>query len=267
MKKKYTVYVHSADILEFYKYLLIKNLLSSILNNASKIICNSNFMKNKLHDIGIKNKSISVIFPRIDFNKYDKYIDSEPIYDKYNLLGNKIILSINSLIPRKGNDIVIRALNDLKEKIYDFVYVIIGDGPYMSHLKKLVNNYNLNDYIIFTGSVSDNEKMSFYQACDVFIMLSREIISSGEAEGFGMVFLEANASGKPVIGGNSGGIPDAVIDYQTGLLVDPTDVKQTCDAILKILTDKELANSLAENGKQRVKDNFDWRNIITDEIL
>ena len=92
-----------------------------------------------------------------------------------------------------------------------------------------------------------------YRTCDLFILTSREIETNGEVEGFGIVFLEAGACGKPVIGARSGGIQDAVIDKMTGILVDPSDISGTSEAIIKLLSDEELRNRLGKNGKIRVE--------------
>ena len=105
----------------------------------------------------------------------------------------------------------------------------------------------------FAGKVDDEKLPSYYQSCNVFILTSREIKERGEAEGFGIVFLEAGACGKPVIGSKSGGIPDALIDSVTGILVDPLDIEGIADAIIRLLSNENLAARLRKNGRKRVE--------------
>src|SRR5262249_14775190 len=140
------------------------------------------------------------------------------------LLGTRasgpVILTVGSLVERKGQDMIIRALPLIANAVPGVSYLIVGDGPYKANLKTLVTSMGLQDRVVFTGRVSDEELPEFYALSDVFAMPSRACLDSNDVEGFGMVFLEAGATGKPVVAGRSGGIEDAVVDGVTGLLVD-----------------------------------------------
>jgi len=258
-KCPYYVYTHSADILEYQKYGLIKKCLLSILNNAEKIVANSHFTKEKLLDLNVSLSKIIVIFPRIDVGKFQNDLDPGDMIKKYNLQGKKVILSINRLVERKGNDIVIRAMKNIKEQIPNAVYVVVGGGPYEQKLKDIVDENNLHEDIIFTGRIENEEILKFYKLCDVFVMISREIKEKGDVEGFGIVFVEANSCGKAVIGGDSGGIKDAIIDGETGFLVDPLDEDKVANKIANILSNSELADKLGRQGKERALKELDWR--------
>jgi phosphatidylinositol alpha-1,6-mannosyltransferase len=107
---------------------------------------------------------------------------------------------------------------------------------------------------------------AFYNLCDAYIMPSREIASSGDTEGFGITFLEANACEKPVIGGNSGGVVDAIVDGETGLLVDPLDPAAIAEKAILLLTDKALAEKLGIQGRERIEKGFTWR-VITEKMM
>ncbi len=115
--------------------------------------------------------------------------------------------------------------------------------------------------MIFAGEVKEEEIPLYYMACDLFIMPSYEIKEKGDVEGFGIAYLEANACGKPVIGGRSGGVTDAVIDGETGLLIDPLNINQIAEALIKLLTNSGLARKLGEEGRRRIKKELNWRKI------
>jgi phosphatidylinositol alpha-1,6-mannosyltransferase len=108
--------------------------------------------------------------------------------------------------------------------------------------------------------VADEERTDFYNACDVFAMPCREL-ADGDAEGFGTAFLEANACGKPVVAGRSGGAPDAVVDGYNGLLVDPWDTEDVAYGLSMLLTDRDYAHRLGENGLRRVREELSWAKV------
>jgi phosphatidylinositol alpha-1,6-mannosyltransferase len=111
---------------------------------------------------------------------------------------------------------------------------------------------------VFAGFVPNEVRGAFYDACDIYAMPSREIPEKGDVEGFGITYLEANAFGKPVIGGRSGGVAEAVIDGVTGILVDPWDVNAIASACIRFLKDPDLAERLGRQGRDRVKTEFSW---------
>ena len=256
--QSYYVYTFSSDIMEFQKYYFIKLLLVSVLKNATKVVAISEYNNDKLVDLGVDPGRIIKIMPKIDFQKFSEPIDCNDMISKYNLHNKRIVLSLNRLVERKGNDTMIRAIAKVKNKVPNAVYLIVGSGEYENNLRELTSQLNLNNDVVFVSAASGQDIMKFYNLCDVFVMLSRELKEKGDAEGFGIVFLEANACGKPVIGGNSGGIPDAVIDGETGILVDPMDIDQISEVVVKVLNDREYARKLGENGYNRAKSRFDW---------
>ncbi len=258
--KEYVLYTHSADIMEYQKYPLIKMLLLIVLRHAYKVVANSEYTKARLLDLGVEEQKIIKINPMIDFDRFSRDVDTSDIIQRYGLKGRRIILSVNRLVERKGNDIVIKALTLIKENIPDVLYIIMGDGPYKKRLETITIEEGVKNNVIFISSVKDDDDIvKLYNVCDVFVMLSRELKEKGDAEGFGIVFLEANSAGKPVVGGNSGGIADAVVHGLTGLLVDPLDIKKIADAITLLLTDTEYAKRLGMEGRRRVEQEFDYK--------
>ena len=137
----------------------------------------------------------------------------------------------------------------------------MGDGPYRNKLEDLVTRHKLQDIVIFVGSVSDDDKAAYYSVADLFVMPNREL-PDGDVEGFGIVYLEANAYGKPVIAGKSGGVLDAVIDGETGILVNSNNVIEIADAIIHLLENKRYGKRLGMQGKKRVEQEFVWDMIV-----
>lgn len=177
--------------------------------------------------------------------------------------SGRMLLTVARLQERyKGHDNVLRALPLIAAKVPDVRYVVVGEGSLRPYLEQLARALNVRDRVTFAGRVSDTERQRLYQQCDVFVMPSRESATGGGAEGFGIVFLEANAAGKPVVGGRSGGTSDAVLDGVTGLLVDPTDVGAIADACTRLLTDRGLAARLGAQGRRRVVDELTWPKVI-----
>src|SRR5207244_13456776 len=139
-----------------------------------------------------------------------------------------LLLSVGRLQRRKGHDVAIQAVAALRSRCPNVRYVIAGDGDERQRLERLVGEHHLEGRVLFAGIVADADLPAFYAACDVFLLPNR--VDDGDIEGFGIVFLEAAASGRPVIGGDSGGVPEAVERDVTGLLVDGASVEAVADA-------------------------------------
>jgi phosphatidylinositol alpha-1,6-mannosyltransferase len=257
-KIPYFVYLFAEDLREYGRIKIIRNFFVKFLNNAKKIITVSEFTKNRFVKKGVKKELFKTIYPGIDMDKFSP-MNSSRIKEVYNLKDKKVILSVGRLVRRKGFDMIIRSLPLVLKRIPNAVLIICGIGELEKKLKKLVNDYNLDKYVIFAGHVSNTGELFLYcNACDVFVLPSREY-RQVDAEGFGIVFLEAGACGKPVIGGRSGGIPEAILDGETGLLVDPLDVEDIANKIIKILTDDDLARQLGKNARIRINEKFQWK--------
>ena len=128
----------------------------------------------------------------------------------------------------------------------------------------------VEDRVVFIGYVPDEDLPKYYALCDLFILPSKELKADGEVEGFGIAFLEANACGKPVIGGRSGGIEDAIIDGKTGYLVNPDKKDEIIKTAVQILKQPRLAKSLGEKGRMRIEEELSWEKVterLATEIL
>jgi phosphatidylinositol alpha-1,6-mannosyltransferase len=163
------------------------------------------------------------------------------------------------VVERKGHDVVLRAVARLRHTIPRLTYVIAGDGPHAAVLKRLASELGVGDCVRFLGRIQAEDLPGLYAASDVFVMPSRLRDSDNDVEGFGIVYVEASACERPVIGGRSGGVEDAIVDGKTGLLVDPLDVEALAASIERLWRYPELRATLGQAGRHRAMSELTWR--------
>ncbi len=241
----------------------LRRLKNLVLKNAKFVFPVSNFTKQRLIEMDVPSEKIIIIPDGVDPEQFHPQVDTFLVKRKYGLEGKKIILTVARLDKHKGHEFVLRAMcRGVIEKFPNTVYLIVGDGPERNNLEDLVKDLDLRKNVIFTGLIKDYELSSFYNSCDVFVMPSYEIPRRTDLiEGFGVSYLEANACGKPVIGGKSGGVSDAIIDGQTGLLVEPTLIEELSETMCKLLSNKDYASSLGQQGRKRIETLLNWKTI------
>jgi phosphatidylinositol alpha-1,6-mannosyltransferase len=161
--------------------------------------------------------------------------------------------------PYKGHDVLIRALPWIRARVPDVLWVVIGDGRLRPHYERAVDDVGLSDHVRFLGTVSDSERDAWLDRAHVFVMPSRSA-ADGQGEGFGIAYLEAAAHGLPSVAGNVDGTLDAVVDGETGLLVDPTDPAAVAGALIELLLDQRLAERLGRAAAARAQ-TFGWPGI------
>ncbi|MGB7363172.1 MAG: glycosyltransferase family 4 protein [Rhodococcus sp. (in: high G+C Gram-positive bacteria)] len=177
---------------------------------------------------------------------------------RYGLGDRPTILCLSRLVPRKGQDMMIRALAGIRAQIEGAVLVIVGSGPYADTLHELAARSGMADHIVFTGSVPAEELAAHHTLADVFAMPCRTRGAGLDVEGLGIVFLEASASGVPVVAGRSGGAPETVVDGVTGLTVDGTNVDEIVAAIVSVLSDRDRATAMGAAGREFVSTQWRW---------
>lgn len=254
----YLVWAYGNDILRPQRYPFLRRLLCLVLSNADGVVAISQSTKREIVRLGLNPDRIAVIPPSVDTQRFHPQIDGSQVVTRHRLQGKRVILTVARLVERKGIDMVIRAMPKVFEAIPNVVYLVIGIGPYQGKLERLARELGLEGRVIFVGRVPDEELPYYYNTCDLFVLVSRTLADKGEIEGFGIVFLEAGACGKPVIGGRGGGTSEAIEEGVTGLLVDPLDVNEIANAIIRVLQDEELARRLGENGRRRATNQPDW---------
>ena len=169
-----------------------------------------------------------------------------------------VIVCVSRLMTRKGQDQIIQALPQVLKVVPLASLIIVGDGPYRKHLEKLTADLGLRDNVHFTGKVDQAQLANWYAAGDVFAMPCRTRVGGWDVEGLGIVFLEASATGLPVIVGNSGGAVDAVLDGETGFLVNGNNLSEIGDRLIDLLANQDLAKRMGSAGRNWVAREWTW---------
>jgi phosphatidylinositol alpha-1,6-mannosyltransferase len=199
------------------------------------------------------------IAPGIDTEHFTPRSDAQGLRESLGLAEKKVIVSVGRLVHRKGQDVLIAAMPEIITSIADAHLLLIGEGPYKKDLDRRIKNLGLANRVTFVGRVQYTDLPRYICVGDVFAMPSRSRLAGLEVEGLGIVYLEASACGLPVIGGISGGAPDAVLQGETGFAVDGTSAHEVAQAVVKVLADKELAQKLGTRGRQWIIEQWQWQ--------
>jgi phosphatidylinositol alpha-1,6-mannosyltransferase len=197
------------------------------------------------------------IAPGIDVDHFCPQ-DASELRRELKLENKRVIVSVGRLVHRKGQDHLIQALPQILKSVPDAHILMVGQGPYLSHLKKLVARHNLNEHVSFIGRIQYAQLPQYICAGDVFAMPSRSRFFGLEVEGLGIVYLEASACGLPVIAGSSGGAPDAVLDGVTGFVVDGENKHEIAAAAIKLLNDGDKAQAIGLAGREWIIEKWRW---------
>lgn len=251
---KVLVYVHGEEVPASPHAGYFDQLRINALRKATHLVAVSSFTKAALVNIGVPQERISLITNGVDLSRFQPREKSQRIVDRYALAGRKVLMTLARLDERKGQDVLIRALPQIRAVIPNLVYLVVGEGDYGATLRRLVAELHLEDTVTFTGAVAEDELADFYATCDLYAMPNRTT-ENGDTEGFGLVFLEAGACAKAVIGGMAGGVPDAIVDRQTGLLVDGTSVEAVADSCIRLLGDEKLRIEMGAAGLAHARAN------------
>ncbi len=196
--------------------------------------------------------------PGVDTDAYNPLVDGRRVRTALGLADRPVIVCVSRLVPRKGQDALIRALPEVRRRVPDAALLLVGGGPYRSTLEALAREEGVASDVVLTGSVSWAELPGHYAAGDVFAMPCRTRRGGLDVEGLGIVYLEASATGLPVIGGDSGGAPDAVRQGETGYVVGGHDRAGLVDRLVAVLTDRALARRLGDAGRAWVEAEWRW---------
>lgn len=268
-KTPYVIVSHGMDAALPLRNTWKKLLCSVILKKAHAVFANSIQTSNNLQKLGCPNKKIHIIYPCPALDEVPSQTNTTRSKELLEIVKHKkVLLSVSRLVKRKGHEYILLALPDLIKKYPDVVYIIVGDGLYRKHLEQKVVELDLKDYVFFCGELLGNDIITWYKQCELFILTPFEL-SNNDTEGFGMVYLEANSFAKPVIGSKCGGVSEAVVDGNTGILVDQKNSTQITKAIVQLLDYDDYAKKLGLNGKERVEKEFHWSQVAKkyEEIL
>lgn len=243
-------YIHGEEVTVEMPYLRFGSKRKEYLAKADGVVAVSNYTKQVLMEkMEVPEEKIARISNGVDTQFFSEGPRPDGLLQRHGLEGRRLLLSVGRLVERKGIDNVIRALPEVARTVPEVCYVVVGQGEDRERLDRVVREAGMQEHVHFAGRVSMEDLRDFYRACDVFVLANREM-ENKDTEGFGLVFLEANACGKPAISGLAGGVTDAVRHGENGLNVDGTDVARIADTLTRVLTDEALYTRLAEGGRK-----------------
>lgn len=252
----YACYVHGEDVNVAKTSRDLSMATNVVLRNAKAIIANSTFTRGLLvNEWSVPEKRVVLMNPGVDTARFALDEPSFEIAESDCLH----LLTAGRLQKRKGHDTVIKSIPALLKSFKRVKYTIAGTGEELENLRQLASDLNVSEQVFFAGEVSNEELVSLYHQCDVFVLANRTV--GNDVEGFGIVLLEAQAAGKPVIAGRSGGTCDTMIVGKTGFLIDSTSEHELIKCLTENLCTEDQRRTVGAAAIQHVQATFDWRNL------
>lgn len=196
--------------------------------------------------------------PGVDVDAFHPDVDGSAVRARHGLTDRPVIVCVSRLVPRKGQDMLIRALPAVRRRVPGAALLLVSGGPYRAKLERLAREQGVESDVVFTGSVPWGELPAHYAAGDVYAMPCRTRAAGLDVEGLGIVYLEASATGLPVVGGDSGGAPDAVREGETGFVVGGRDVAALSARLIELLSDPVRAKAMGAAGRAWVEQEWRW---------
>lgn len=250
-----TILVHGRDMLRY----SLPRLMRRIFANSSGIIANSQAVAQIAEKHLPKGHRMEVIPPGVNCHLF-KPQEHQALRQQYQIKSDApVILNLTRQVARKNTRTLVDAFALLLPQQPTAILVIAGSGPEIPALKEQAHQLGISTSVVFTGRVPDESLAALYSMAHVFVLSSLE--NPQDVEGFGMVFIEAAACGTPSIGGRSGGIPDAILDQETGYLVTPTDAKEIAQRLLELFKSPDLRHQMAQKAYQRATQELSWQRI------
>jgi phosphatidylinositol alpha-1,6-mannosyltransferase len=256
-RKPYLVFAYAYEFLKFRDTRWVANLLRRVYRNATGIVAISQYTREQLMAFGAPEDRINICYPGATLPESVPDDAVRTIRRRQVLGDGPIILSVGRLIARKNQIALIEAMPAILKRHPEAMLVLAGRGPMLSPIARRAGELGIRDHVALPGKVSDGELDALYEATTVFALPCKDE-GDGHVEGFGLVFVEAGAHGKPVVAGRGGGVEDAVVDGETGLLVDPDDGDAIAEALLRFLDDSEFAARVGAAGRARVERELNW---------
>lgn len=237
-----------------------RTALRRIGNDADVVTFISLYTRDRFASAFGPRAALEHLAPGVDADRFapDPVARAE-LRARYGLGDRPVVVCLSRLVPRKGQDMLIRALPAIRQRVADAVLVIVGGGPYREALHALVHDCGVEEHVLFTDAVPGEELPAHHAMADVFAMPCRTRGAGLDVEGLGIVYLEASSTGVPVVAGRSGGAPESVRDGETGLVVDGRDVAAIATAVGDLLADPDRAAAMGAAGRQWIVDNWQWR--------
>jgi phosphatidylinositol alpha-1,6-mannosyltransferase len=252
------VFVHGEELTTTVRLRYQSRALRQVLRRADHVIAACSMARVEAEAIAGRPLPATVILPGVDLRRFNPSADVGPVVARYGLAGYAVLLTVGRLVEeRKGHDMVLQAMPRILKYVPHALYVIAGEGERADTLRTTASRLGIEHAVRFLGRVSDADLPLLYAAAQIFVMPNRQL-DNGDTEGFGMVFLEASASGTPVIGGTCGSTADSIVDGTTGFRVNPVDPLEIADRVIRLLTDPALASKMGRQGRDFAELGFDW---------
>jgi phosphatidyl-myo-inositol dimannoside synthase len=252
----YLCWTHGEELEYLARSRELKFLLSLVHRGAAAVVANCRNTARQLASAGVPADKIHVVYPGVDVARFSSGTSHASVRSRFAGDGELLMLTVGRLQRRKGHDLALRALARLRDMLPNLRYVIVGDGQERPRLERCVAEARLEDRVHFVGAVQDEELPGYYAAADLFVHPNR--VHESDVEGFGIVFLEAAAAGVPTIGGRSGGVPEAIEEGVTGLLVSGEDEAELAAAIRSLADSAPLRRRMGDAGRARASRLFTW---------
>jgi phosphatidyl-myo-inositol dimannoside synthase len=232
-------------------------LTGRVLRDATHVIANSRHSKMILRKWGVPDDKVTVMHPGVDTTRFVPSVADVEARTRLGWLDRRVLLTVGALQKRKGQDMMIRSLPAIRARFPNVLYSIVGEGWERPYLERLAEELSVRDSIQFRGVPADAELVTCYQQCDLFALPNRQV--DWDIEGFGIVLLEAQACGKPVITGLSGGTSEAIEPGETGVVILCETVEPLVSAVCDMLEHPARGAQMGMRGRERAVSQFDWR--------
>jgi phosphatidylinositol alpha-1,6-mannosyltransferase len=257
MGLRYLVYVHGEDVSVARASRQHRYMTAWVLRGAAGVIANSQNTAEMLEEEWTQPRErIHVLHPGVDAERFCPAAPDAALRSQLGWAGRRVVLTVGRLQLRKGHDALIRALDQIRQHVPNVLYVIAGDGEERGALERLVDGLDLRRHVQFLGDLDDERLVGCYRNCDLFVLPNRAV--GNDLEGFGMVLLEAQSCGKPVIAGDSGGTRETLIDSVSGRIVDCRRPEVLAGAVSDMLADAERLLAMGQAGRRWIESRFDW---------
>lgn len=254
---KYLCYVHGEDVETAATSREHHLMVQQVCKRAERLICNSYNSANIVKRLGYaKEEKLTVLHPGVNSQRFQPAPNDIEFQQHMNWHERTVLLTVGRLQQRKGHDMMIQAMAQLKEAIPNVLYCIIGQGETRPLLNELVAKHQLHDFVHFLDELSDEAMIQCYQQCDLFILPNRTI--QNDIEGFGMVLVEAQCCAKPVVAGDSGGTAETMLTGETGFIIDCTNPTVIAKEVATMLSNPEQLKAMGKCASQFAKETFDW---------
>jgi len=241
---------------------VMRQALRRIGRAASLITVVSDFTARFIERAVGEPEKIHLLRTGVDLDRFSPDADGVTIRKRYDIDERPLVACVSRLVARKGQDRIIEAMSTVRARVPDATALIVGGGPMRKRLEARARARGLQDAVVFTGEVPEDELAAHYAAGDVFAMPCRSRYAGLEAEGLGLVYLEAQACARPAITGDSGGAPEAVIPEETGLVVSGNAVGPLAHGIARLLADPPAARAMGQAGRRFVEREHRWSDVI-----